>query len=129
MRRTGAFGWTEPVVALAVFAALYFLVAPSAPMAALIIYQYARFLFRLRFRGLQERVFPGLSRVDYFVSALSVTLLLVGLLGWQLQGSPWWLASWPLVLLGAPLYFALRFASIRAGSSVTLTAEAVFEDD
>jgi hypothetical protein len=129
MRRVGALGWTELVVVLTVLVALQLLVGPAAAVGALLLFQYARLLYRLRFRGLRERVFPGLSGFDYFVSALSVAILLAGLLSLQLQGSPWWLAPCIFVLLGTPLYFALRFASIRAGSSVTLTADTIFRDD
>lgn len=128
MSRHSVGGWIELIVCVATLIALQSLAGPPVAVAGLLLYQYARLIYRLRYRGVAERVFPGLTVLDYLVSALLVLVLVACLIGFALQGSPWWLGLWTVVLVAMPLYFALRFSRIRAGSTVALTANAIFGD-
>jgi hypothetical protein len=121
--------WAVSIGPLLALGVVWYLWGGVAAVVGLLVLQYLQLIFRLRYRGLQERLFPGLTTSDYFIGSIAYTSLTFCLAAFFFSPSIISLLVAIVSILALALYYSLNISRIRADSSSPLTLRSFFAED
>ncbi len=121
--------WAVSIGPLLALGVIWYLWGGVAAVVGMLTLQYLQLIFRLRHRGLQERLFPGLTGLDYFISLIAHISLTICLAVFFSNPSVISILLAIASILVLALYFSLNISRIRADSSSPLTLRSFFAED